>query len=271
MMDYLSRESAPFTEELWQEIDDAVVESARRNLVGRRFLTVFGPLGAGAQSIHIDSEKKEEVFEDGVARTQGRQYAEIPQVFDDFYLLWRDIEASGKADYPVDLSSAVAAAESVARREDKLIFFGNKAMGLNGILTAPGVNKLKRGDWTTGENAFTDIAKGITLLDEKGFIGRYALVLSPDLYLDLQRIQPGTGMMEIDRVSKMVDGRIYRASVLGMKQAVLVCCEPQYMDLVVGQDMATAYLELVDLNHHMRVLETVLPRLKRQDAVVVFG
>ena len=84
MMDYLSRESAPFTEELWQEIDDAVVESARRNLVGRRFLTVFGPLGAGAQSIHIDSEKKEEVFEDGVARTQGRQYAEIPQVFDDF-------------------------------------------------------------------------------------------------------------------------------------------------------------------------------------------
>jgi len=78
-------------------------------------------------------------------------------------------------------------------------------------------------------------------------------------------------MMEIDRVSKMVDGRIYRASVLGMKQAVLVCCEPQYMDLVVGQDMATAYLELVDLNHHMRVLETVLPRLKRQDAVVVFG
>ena len=43
------------------------------------------------------------------------------------------------------------------------------------------------------------------------------------------------------------------------------------MDLVIGIDMTTAYLELVDLNHHMRVLETVLPRIKRQDAIVVFG
>lgn len=270
-MDYLSRDSAPFAEEFWQEIDSVVVDAARRNLVGRRFLTVFGPLGAGAQSINIDSAKKAEKFEDGVVRTEGRQYSEIPQVFDDFYLLWRDIEASDKAGYPADLSSAMAAAESVARREDKLIFFGNKAMGLAGIMNAPGVNKIKRGDWKSGENAFADIAKGISTLDEKGFLGRYALVLSPDLHLDLQRIQPGTGMMEIDRVSKMVDGRLYRAPVLGIKQAALVCCEPQYMDLVIGQDMATAYLELVDLNHHLRVLETVLPRLKRPDAVVVFG
>ena len=88
--------------------------------------------------------------------------------------------------------------------------------------------------------------------------------------LDLQRIQPGTGLMEIDRVSTMVEGRVFRAPVLGIKKAVLVCCEPQYMDLVIGQDIQTAYLELVDLNHHMRVLETVLPRLKEQEAVVVF-
>ena len=143
-------------------------------------------------------------------------------------------------------------------------------MGVAGLLNAPGANKIKRSDWSTGENAFTDVAKGIATLDEKGYIGRYALVLSPDLYLDLQRIQPGTGLMEIDRVSRMVDGRVFRAPVLGMNKAVLVCCEPQYMDLVLGQDMTTAYLELVDLNHHLRVLETVLPRTKRQDAIVVY-
>ncbi|MEA5002099.1 MAG: family 1 encapsulin nanocompartment shell protein [Christensenella sp.] len=270
-MDYLSRESAPFSGELWDKIDEAVVDSARRILVGRRFLTIFGPLGAGAQSINIDSEKKAETSKDGVVRTTGRQYAEIPQVYDDFFMLWRDIEASEKSGYPVDISSAMAAAESLSRREDKLIFFGDKALGVSGILNAPGANKVKRGDWATGENAFTDIAKGISILDEKGYLGRYALVLSPDLYLDLQRIQPGTGLMEIDRVGRMVDGRVFRAPVLGTKTAVLVCCEPQYMDLVIGVDMTTSYLELVDLNHHMRVLETVLPRIKRQDAIVVFG
>ena len=88
--------------------------------------------------------------------------------------------------------------------------------------------------------------------------------------MDLQRIQPGTGVLEIDRISKMVDGRILRAPILGIKKAVLVCCEPQYMDLVIGQDIKTAYLELIQLNHHMRILETVLPRLKRQEAVVLY-
>ncbi|BDF57247.1 bacteriocin [Christensenellaceae bacterium] len=270
-MDYLSRESAPFSEDLWEEIDKAVVDSARRILVGRRFLTIFGPLGAGAQNINIDSEKKAEEANDGIVQTVGRQYAEIPQVYDDFFMLWRDIEASEKSGYPVDITSAMTAAESLSRREDKLIFFGNQALGVSGLLNAPGANKIKRGDWATGENAFADIAKGISALDEKGYIGRYALILSHDLYLDLQRIQPGTGLMEIDRIGRMVDGRIFRAPVLGAGKAVLVCCEPQYMDLVIGIDMTTAYLELVDLNHHMRVLETVLPRIKRQDAIVVFG
>lgn len=269
-MDYLSRDSAPFSEEFWGRIDDTIVDSASRILIGRRFLTLYGSLGAGAQSINIDSAKKAENFADGIVTTGGRQYTEIPQVYDDFFLLWRDIEAGDKDGYPVDLSSAMAAAEEVARREDKLVFFGNKSVGVAGLLNAPGANKIKRSDWSTGENAFTDVAKGIATLDEKGYIGRYALVLSPDLYLDLQRIQPGTGLMEIDRVSRMVDGRVFRAPVLGMKKAVLVCCEPQYMDLVLGQDMTTAYLELVDLNHHLRVLETVFPRIKRQDAIVVY-
>ena len=57
------------------------------------------------------------------------------------------------------------------------------------------------------------------------------MCIRDSLYLDLQRIQPGTGLMEIDRVSTMVEGRVFRAPVLGIKKAVLVCCEPQYMDL----------------------------------------
>ena len=103
-MDYLSRDSAPFSEEFWGRIDDTIVDSASRILIGRRFLTLYGPLGAGAQSINIDSAKKAENFADGIVTTGGRQYTEIPQVYDDFFLLWRDIEAGDKDGYPVDLS-----------------------------------------------------------------------------------------------------------------------------------------------------------------------
>ena len=41
-MDYLARESSPFEESFWKDIDKVVVETASRILVGRRFLSIYG-------------------------------------------------------------------------------------------------------------------------------------------------------------------------------------------------------------------------------------
>ncbi len=269
-MDYLARDTSTFSEEFWSGLDKVVVEAASRILVGRRFLTIFGPLGPGLQGINIDSDDKTEEHDDGVVRTAGRTLVEVPQLYDDFNLLWRDIAAMEKEGYPIDLTPAMSCAESVARREDKLVFFGSKLLGISGLTNAKGVKKYTRGDWSTGENAYKDVAKGLTYLNENGFYGRYALIVSNDIFLDLQRLQQNTGMTEMERVSKMLDGRVFRADALGLKKALMVCCEPQYMDIAIGQDIATAYVELADLNHHFRILETALPRLKRPEAVVSF-
>ena len=75
--------------------------------------------------------------------------------------------------------------------------------------------------------------------------------------------------MEIDRIKSLLDGRVYRSNALAGK-AVLVCAEAQYMDLAVGQDLAAAYLELVNLNHYFRILETAALRIKNSAAIVVF-
>jgi uncharacterized linocin/CFP29 family protein len=88
--------------------------------------------------------------------------------------------------------------------------------------------------------------------------------------MQLQRIQPGTGLLEIDRIKKMLSDNVYTSSVLGSGKAVLVCSDSRYMDLVLGQDLATAYLEQKDLNHSFRVLESVLLRIKRKQAITVF-
>jgi len=39
----------------------------------------------------------------------------------------------------------------------------------------------------------------------------------------------------------------------------------------VGQDLNTAYLESKNLNHYLRVLETVALRIKRPGAICVLG
>ncbi|HPS70215.1 MAG TPA: family 1 encapsulin nanocompartment shell protein, partial [Candidatus Cryosericum sp.] len=66
-------------------------------------------------------------------------------------------------------------------------------------------------------------------------------------------------------------GHVVVSPALGTGKAVLVCSEPENMDLVVGQDMTTAFLEQSSLNTSLRVLETVLLRIRRRQAVVVLG
>lgn len=267
-MDYLSRGAAPFSESLWSEIDSTVVQAARRVLTGRRILQLYGPLGIGARSVALDdADALEEVAESGIITTKGRTFAEIPVLYEDFTLLARDMESSAG----VDFSKAAAAAEACALREDRLIFLGNASLGYDGILTAPGANKLAKKDWAAGENAFADVSAGVALLAEKGFFGPFALVVSPDLYMQMQRLQPGTGLLEIDRVAKLLDGHIYKTPVLEKGKAVLLCPDARNMDLAVGQDLAAAYLEQTNLNHRLRVLETVLPRVRRAKAIVLYN
>jgi len=270
-MSYLSREDSPISQELWEKIDSVVVKAAGNVLAGRRFLHIFGPLGIGAGSINIDdADEVDEVSKDGFISMKGRKYVEIPTIYNDFTLIAKDIENNEKAGYPADISKAADSAQAIALKEDKLIFFGNPDNGYEGLLTAGGTNKLKRKDWAEGENAFSDIAAAIELLTSKAIYGTYALAVSPDLYMQMQRLQEGTGLLEIDRVSKLLNGNVFKTPVLGKGKAVLVCSDSRNMDLVIGQDIKTGYLEQKDFNHSFRVLETVLLRIKRKQAVVVF-
>jgi len=269
-MDFLSREGSPISAELWAKIDNQVTSMAKKVLIGRRFLHLYGPLGAAVQSINVDDITQLEETEGNVAAIKGRKFEQIPLLSQDFTLLWRDIEYSEKAGIPVDLSSALQASAAMSKREDELIFNGSKELGYEGLLTAKGTVKLPLSNWEEGENPVKDIAAGITKLIDNGLAGRNSLIISSDLLLKLQRIQPGTGITEYERLSKMVDGNIHHTTVMGKNKAVLVCAEPQNIDLVIGQDMSTSYLETKDLNHIFRIIETALLRIKNKNAVVIY-
>lgn len=269
-MDYLSREGAPISSEMWTQIDNAVVETARKHLVCRRFLSLFGPLGPGVSHISIDSKEKEEAENGGFRYATGRRLLALPQLYEDFTLYWRDLEESSQNKSPLDLSAAMTAAQKAAKREDNLILFGNQELGQEGLLNAKDSFQIKRGNWKEGEDAFHDIAHGIAYLSSHNLLGRYALILSPDVYLDLQRILPGINILESERIAKLVNGRVYATGAFGANKAVLVCAEPQYMDLAVGCDLSIGYLETKDFNHAFRILETVCLRIKEPSAIVRF-
>lgn len=268
-MDYLSREASPFDIKFWNKISSVIIDSARLHLFGRRFLSIYGPLGAGVSNITYDRGNVYEDIKDNIVKTSGRVFAEIPQIFEDFTISWRDIEVSNQVGIPLDTTNVWAAAQRISNTEDSLIFYGDKHTGTEGILTAKGINKIKLSDWKVGENAYTDIVSGVMKLQEYGITGNFILCVSPALNIDLQRIQAGTGVIERDRIKSQLRG-LYTVPILKGRQAVLLSAEPQNVDLVIGIDMAAAYLELKDLNHTFRIIETILPRIKRPEAIVVF-
>jgi len=271
-MDYLSRNSSPVSEELWGKIDEATVRVARSVLTARKFLQLTGPLGPGAMAVPVDdAESRTEVAKDGFVTVQGRRFAEIPTLYEDFTLYAGDLASAGKTGMPVDLSAVYRAAQSMALKEDKLIFFGNARLGYEGLLTARGGGRASLSDWSAGENAFRDVAAAVETLVSKGVYGAYTLAVSPNLYLQMQRMQQALGVLEIDRVSKLVDGRLYRTPALGKDQALLLCAQPENMDLVIGQDLAAGYLEQRDLNHVFRLTESALVRIMNRKAVVALG
>lgn len=269
-MDYLARQDAPICDQLWEKIDTEVIEQAKKHMVCRRFLSLYGPLGAGVSHVPVDSSEKEEETDGNLTRISGRKIAELPLLHQDFALFWRDLAGAEDGKVPLDLAAAAAAAQRSAKQEDELILFGNKKLGVEGLFTAEGAHMMKRENWAEGENAYHDVAHAIAYFSGNSLLGRYALIVSPDVYLDLQRLQPNTGLLEIDRIKALVRDRVYPVGTFGLGKAAMVCAEPQYMDLAVGMDLSVGYLEQKDFNHYFRIMETVALRIKEPKAIVIF-
>lgn len=278
MTDYLARADSPLTEKEWEKIDELVVSTARTHLVGRKFIPVFGPFGVGQQVVANDLYTGEEgsnvdMSGDGESTPLGtgqRQYLQLPIIYKDFQIHWRDVETSRQQDMPLDCSLAAAATAFLADTEDDLIFNGRVDIGAVGILNVKNRNQLNKGDWNQPGQIFADVVKATEILTTDGFYGPYALVLSPKLFALANRVYENTGRLELEQIKEIVMGGVFRSARLAPDQAVLVSTGPQNMDLAVSQDLITAYIDTNNLNHIFRVMEMVALRIKRPASICTF-
>jgi len=278
MPDFLQRDQAPLTADQWTTLDRVVVGTARSMLVGRRVISVVGPFGAGVEALpsdtlsgmgmgRIDLLGNEEGDAIGL---EARRYLPVPLLYKDFWLHWRDLEASDQLGLPFDTSRAAAAAEAVAQAEDALVLDGNPALGLAGLRNAEGHQSIPLGDWGEEGQGFAAVVNAVRHMTDRGFPGPYALIVSTGLYAQLNRIFGNTGVLEIEQVEKLARRGVYATSVLPEPAALLLDSGAQNMDLAISVDLTTAYVESANLNHRFRVLESLLLRIHRPDAVCTF-
>lgn len=279
MTDFLGHNENPLRPEEWQRLNDTVIRVARRTLVGRRFIDLYGPLGPGVQTVPLDQfvgVEKGAVDLVGEVETatvfaDRRTFRPVPLVYKDFLLHWRDIEAARAANTPLDVSAAAGAAAFCAAREDELIFYGDEKLGYEGLMNCEGRTSMPLYDWTEPGNGFRNVVEATEKLNANGHFGPYAMVCSPRLYALLHRIYEKTGVLEIQTLRELLVDGIYQSNRLRGDVAVVVSTGSENLDLAVAMDMAVAYLGAERMNHPFRVVESVLLRIKHPDAICTIG
>jgi uncharacterized linocin/CFP29 family protein len=277
MADPLGRDQAPLTDAQWAAFDATVVQIARRTLVGRRFIPLFGPLGPGIQVAPndifygrnegvIDMLGEEECDE---VRASECRYIPLPIIHKDFVLHWRDLEEANATGSPLDTGTVASAAAYCARSEDGLIFNGDAKLGYAGLVNVDGHITVPLSDWGVMGSAFKDVVAAVEALTAQGYPGPFALVVSTRLFVAMNRMFENSGVLEIDQVRKLMGAGVFMASVLTEPAGLVVAAGPENLDLVVGLDMTTAYVESSKMNHHFRVLETLALRIKHPEAICV--
>lgn len=265
----------PLTESQWSQIQTEIVREARRTLVARRFLGIYGPLGAGIESVRLETYGADR---DAEIDLVGRQdpdpitatdetYVRVPIIYKDFVLHWRDVELSTKLGAPLDASRAIRAAHFVADREDNLLFNGEERFGIKGLLQAEGRLTVPRSDWSEFGNAYRDVVKASEALLEKNHHRPFALAVSTKDYSRLIRQGEGQFAPELDTILRLCDDGVYTSPVIPEGKAVLLSTGDQNFDIAVAEDLTVTFLGERDQDYPFRVYECLVLRIKRPQAI----
>lgn len=258
MSDYLLRNAAPFSAELWASIDDMVVEVLKSTLVGRRFVDMVGPLGWGVEMAPLTG------FEhvDGASVAKDAVYIPLKEISAEVVIKAKQIAIAAATPFALDLGAVAMAAVSLAKEEDKLVVLG--------LLDAGKKNTVALGDWDVFMNPFKAVAAAAARLRATGFDAPYTLVLSPAKYAQLASSMQ-QGRKEIEMVEKVLGGGIFQCPSMPDDKVMVVSPKRWNFDMVVGQDAITAYVGNMGLDHRLRIFETLALRVKLPGAICVLA
>ncbi len=264
---YLQREDAPFGAAVWEKIDETVIGVAKARLAGRRLFHVDGPHGLQLQAIGSAGRQTVGTNTHGAA---ARTPAMTPLISIEcpFRLAVRDIAAFESTGQLLDLGPAARAAAVCADQEDTVVFNGARAIDIEGLLNAKGIQSCKLLEWKEAGSAFDNIMQCVTKLDAAGFQGPYALALAPGLFNTLFRRYPQGNQTEIEHLRLAITDGIVKAAAIACG-GVLVTAVKELASIVIGQDLATAFVGTSGREYEFTLSETAVLRLAEPTSVCV--
>jgi len=300
------REKVPWSEEIWDRIDQAVHAECQRTKIAAKFLPMYGPIDPKARTVPSDRIEVLEVpallASFPILNVDEAAETPIVEIQVQFQLTPQQVEDEQKLMTAVTL--ATRAANQLAQGEDLLIFQGDNALqsplfAQNRVQLrsgSPGAGLLNLAEqdiqivpveplpprqpedtqtrW--GENAFGAVARAYSILQSgeglaQAHYGPYAVVFQHVPYADTYAPLATTLIMPADRIKPFVKEGFYGTGTLPPLRGFMVSLGGNTMDLVMARDATTDYLQTdPDGRYRFRVFERFAVREKDPTSAVRF-
>jgi uncharacterized linocin/CFP29 family protein len=283
----------------WQLYDTAVIEVARRRLVGIQDLINFGltfnvPDALGVTQIvweQIGTMTGAELSMSGLSQTPNDRQEfnlntmPLPIIHKDFNINIRQLHSSRRIGTPLDVTQAQLSSRIVSEGIETLLFAGSLVLGTNntiyGYLTAPNrATGSVTASWTTatGTQIVTDTLSMIQKLKDNNMYGPYCMYVPSAVFTAMGADFKAQGDRTILERVLAIPGisQIKESKDLTSSQTVLAQMSSDVIDLVDGMQPTTVEWETEGgMIVNFKVMAIMVPRLKSdfvgQSGVCVFA
>jgi uncharacterized linocin/CFP29 family protein len=261
-MNNLNRELAPISESAWTQIEEEASRTLKRYLAGRRVVDVKGPTGAMLAAVGTGHLRSVEAPGEGIVARQ-REVKALVELRVPFELERQAIDDVERGANDSNWQPLKDAAKRIAYAEDRAVFEGYAAAGIQGIRqgTSNRVATLP-GDVLKYPDA---IAQALNQLRLVGVNGPYAVVMGADAYTALSETSDH-GYPVIQHIQRLVNDEIIWAPAI--TGAFVLTTRGGDFALHIGQDVSIGYSNHTDTTVGLYLQETLTFLLLTSEAAV---
>jgi uncharacterized linocin/CFP29 family protein len=264
-MNNLHRELAPISNAAWAQIEEEATRTLKLHLAGRRVVDLHGPGGTSLSAVGTGHFGNIETPGDGIVARQ-REVKALVELRVPFELARREIDDVERGANDSDWQPVKDAARKIAFAEDRAIFDGYAAAGIEGVRqgTSNAIKTLPA-DVRLYPEA---IAQALSQLRLVGVNGPYAVVLGADAYTALAETSDH-GYPVLEHINRLVSKEIIWAPAIA--GAFVLSTRGGDFALHLGQDISIGYSSHTDTAVRLYLQETMTFLLLTKEAAVALS
>ena len=261
-MNNLHRELAPISDGAWSQIEEEAARTLKRYLAGRRVVDVKGPGGTMLSAVGTGHLHNLATPGEGIVARQ-REVKALVELRLPFELERQAIDDVDRGANDSDWQPLKDAARKIAFAEDRAIFEGYPAAGIQGIRKGT-TNKVLT--LPSDVSHYPDVvSEALSELRLAGVNGPYSVLLGADAYTALSEASDH-GYPVIQHIERLVNEEIIWAPAID--GAFLLTTRGGDFELHLGQDVSIGYLSHTDKNVTLYLQESMTFLLLSTEASV---